>query len=527
MRAVLVVCLVACARPAPPDCLTLVAPVGPVGFDRAFTVEARVTCPGDGSLSWRSGGEGSVWKGRTPSIVEARGELPWGIVPFAPANRGEVVVEAVWRGGGVEVRRQVTVAAAARATGVPSLPAGTTYVLGGDGWRATAGPKGFEGTVAVAAGVTTFTPHRAGRFELTDGAGRQLALRVNRHDETPLDCGRADCHPQATETARSSPMTTVFHRGLEGKLAPDYDPGCAVACHTVGEPGTSDGGFVDVAAGLSFTLPAHGAPGTWDHLPRALRRLGGVGCTTCHGPAAIPEEGARWSILRADVCAVCHDAPPRYPKVAAWRASKMARADATPGTRAEGCRDCHTTWGFLSASGARQHLSQPPDDVAPMGIACAACHAPHAAALRQPPAPASLGALPPSASSVCLPCHAGSAAALWLGRGGQRADGTALEGPAPHAKVACTGCHDAAAHTFAPRCTGCHETAPPRDPSLAARAAALAARLGVTHHATPGATGPAAHNVALVAEDPAAWVHNPAYARQLLDEAERLAPRAP
>jgi hypothetical protein len=146
------VCLVACARPAPPDCLTLVAPVGPVGFDRAFTVEARVTCPGEGSLSWRSGGEGSVWKGRTPSIVEARGELPWGIVPFAPANRGEVVVEAVWRGG----RRRGPSPGHRRGGGAgdrrPSLPAGTTYVLGGDGWRATAGPKGFEGTVAVAAG---------------------------------------------------------------------------------------------------------------------------------------------------------------------------------------------------------------------------------------------------------------------------------------------------------------------------------------------------------------------------------------
>ena len=34
-------------------------------------------------------------------------------------------------------------------------------------------------------------------------------------------------------------------------------------------------------------------------------------------PGALPE--ARWSILRADVCAYCHDAPPRYGHVEGWR----------------------------------------------------------------------------------------------------------------------------------------------------------------------------------------------------------------
>jgi hypothetical protein len=198
----------------------------------------------------------------------------------------------------------------------------------------------------------------------------------------------------------------------------------------------------------------------------------------------------------------------------------MARADAVPGTRAEGCRDCHTTWGFLHATGVRPALSQPPDGVV-MGIACAACHAPHAAAVRQPAAPPSLGEVP---ASVCLPCHAGSSAALWAGRGGQRSDGSPLDGPAPHGRIACAGCHDAASHTFAARCTGCHATPPPADPALAARAAALAGKLGVTHHATGAPPTPAARNVALVVEDRGAWAHNPAYARALLDAAERVLP---
>ena len=41
------------------------------------------------------------------------------------------------------------------------------------------------------------------------------------------------------------------------------------------------------------------ALGSWDDLPRSLRRAGGVGCLSCHGPGAIPEESSRWAILRA------------------------------------------------------------------------------------------------------------------------------------------------------------------------------------------------------------------------------------
>src|SRR6185503_16115716 len=248
------------------------------------------------------------------------------------------------------------------------------------------------------------------------------------------------------------------------------------------------------------------------------RRLGGVGCLACHGPGALPEASGRWSLLRADVCATCHDAPPRYGHVAAWRATGMARADRDARTRAPACARCHTTWGFLA--GARTSFvsapvdRRPPDEVGAVGITCAACHAvhdpeaarrgaqpPQRGLLRAPPTPALAllagTALPPDAerSRVCLGCHApdaadgapaASATALWLGRGGlDPATGRPLEGPAPHATIAggCVGGHRSGAaglergagHGFVATragCAACHTGGVPED-DLAAKARAL------------------------------------------------------
>src|SRR5262249_22353462 len=139
-------------------------------------------------------------------------------------------------------------------------------------------------------------------------------------------------------------MTRIFFRGVSGQLGPDYDPRCAVACHAIGEPGLDDGGFVSVAPRFEDArLLPRGEPGAWDHLPSVLPRLGGVGCTGCHGPGAIPERTGRWAILRVEVCASCHDAPPRYGHVVAWRTSAMARSDAQAETRVGRCAACHTT----------------------------------------------------------------------------------------------------------------------------------------------------------------------------------------
>src|SRR5207302_19246 len=136
------------------------------------------------------------------------------------------------------------------------------------------------------------------------------------------------------------------------------------------EPGSRHGGCRDVASDLGWTMALDEVDGLAS-LPRALRRLAGVGCLACHGPSALPESQARWSILRSDVCAYCHDAPSRYGHVEGWRASAMARADRDPeaASRAN-CVGCHTTWGFLERiSGSREAAARrPPEETGALGI---------------------------------------------------------------------------------------------------------------------------------------------------------------
>jgi hypothetical protein len=306
-------------------------------------------------------------------------------------------------------------------------------------------------------------------------------------------------------------------------------------------------------------------------MPAALRRVSGVNCLACHGPGTVPEPQGRWALLRTDVCATCHDAPPRYGHVAAFQTSKMSRADADPRTRDDACARCHTTWGFLA-----QPERRPPAHAGPTGIGCAACHAVHpeqkdttvgrvcAAALPRDVAvpPLLRGLFPGTAakSRVCLPCHtpegdgapAASSAAIWLGRGGLDPEtGAPLDGESPHAAVdgGCVGCHRAgpdglgkgASHGFhgdEAACAGCHAPKTEDAAGLRAQAQGLLERLiGSTttvagsganpSHATPrridftSPRGRALHDVLLVLEDRGATAHNAPYARRLLTAAGR------
>jgi hypothetical protein len=588
-----------------------------LGFDAPFAIEVKAGCPQAraGRMTWRQIGgrplrdlhieeDGFRLRARTLPWPEALGRTPpWGIVPVSPATRGEAILEATWQGrDGGQVRRQLAVAAASRSAGLPTTPPGTRVLLGGAGWRVTTRPPGGKADVVVAAGLASLEPDVAGVWQLTDGGGRSLRLQARRHDEVPLDCGRGGCHEAIAAASASAAMTTVLARALASG-APDAAaagyPACAIACHATGEPGLDDGGFTSVEGELGR---AAGERTAWPELPRPLQRLGGVGCVACHGPAAVPEASARWSILRADVCATCHDAPPRYGHVAAWRETGMARADRDPRAATEpACARCHTTWGFLASqphgrdSGDRAAGGppaapdgrRPPEGIPPVGITCAACHAVHGPSLasaapgaapagapdghrpllRDIEPPALLAPVPASArarSGVCLACHtpelehavpSASAAALWLGRGGlDPRSGAPLAGPAPHAQVpgGCVGCHAGGArglergatHGFQPAaasCRSCHggkDLEPDRE--LRARAERLLATwtaagspggrnlgspaspphaaLGVVDRSSP--TGRAVWNLLLVLEDPAAAVHNPAYASALLASAE-------
>ena len=376
-------------------------------------------------------------------------------------------------------------------------------------------------------------------------------------NRTPLDCGRPDCHASETEAAVASPMTHSLERFLDAD--PTAGGGCMLDCHVAGERGLRDGGFLDVARALPFRV----SRASWDELPRGLRRVGGVTCTGCHGPAAIPEPSARRFVLSADVCATCHDAPPRYVHVEQWRASRMARSDESPTVRANPrCARCHSTAGFLAAIGVRK-VEDATEGSAPFGIACAACHAPHGAhvgetLIRSVTVPEALGGQVVAdrhpTSTVCIACHgpgqdeavpSASAAALWLGRASPPG-GEPLVGPAPHAALpgGCVACHggprptEHSFHVERERCEACHESEPREAPdgkgrTLRERALALWRELSGPEpassppHAAPVTTpanprARALYEVALVIEDPAAYAHNAAFARLLLDDAEAI-----
>lgn len=548
------------------------AGAGPeLGFDRPFSIEAKAGCPESRTtkVEWRqvSGAplpdfhvdaDGRRVTGRTAPFP-SRPFGSWGIVPLSPRTRGEAELVATYSADGAPHSRTLRLAAAARSRGLPNVATGTRLYLSKHDFRVISAPEHARAEVEASSFASSLQPDVGGAWVLGDGSGRTLRLVAGRYDETPLDCTRADCHAELDSASRGNPMTTVLQRGLDTRFGPEY-PMCAAGCHMAGEPGLDDGGFFSVASALGIGRTELGSS-DWHGLPPALRRLGGVGCLSCHGPGAIPEATARYAILRSDVCATCHDAPPRYGHVAAWQSSAMSRADADPRIAGNAaCARCHTTWGFLGSDARR-----PPEDAGPIGISCAACHSVHPhggggspapgrceeALARQRQTPALLAGATPSGSTrgqICLPCHTPSveegtpsatAAALWLGRGGLNPeDGEALNGPALASAEAadCLACHHdgpanldhGAGHAFVARRTA-------SDPGVARRARALWERLSAAD-GKPAEGGPphalerridrstkegrARWNVALVLEDPAADVHNPAYAGRLLDAAE-------
>ena len=504
----------------------------------------------------------------------------YGIVPVSARAQRERRSEITFRvelGGGAYLERGLGVSALSRASGLGDVGLSHRVLLGGEGWRLLDKPPESAAALRRVGPLFELWPDRPGSYALVDAAGHTLALHSGRYDQTPLDCGRSGCHGEIAKSAHDSPMTHVLASDLGGCHSLT-DPTCATACHTTGEPGTQDGGFAHLAAELA--LPK--LPDDYDDLPRALRRLGGVGCLACHGPTKIAAASQRHTLMKSEVCAVCHDAPPRYGHVQALASSRMGHADSSAQARREpACARCHTAWGAVGRPA-------PPSDIEPFGLTCATCHdvhphGPHAqrpggaaekmnaptygGLLRDFPLPQTLPNPPASfqgVSRVCISCHApssntlrpeASAAAIVAGQGGFEPEtGAPLAFPAPHAAApkGCLSCHDSGpegltlgkSHGFRATqesCVRCHDSPPNRDPALAQRARQLLARLDPEHsegdvgrpwHAryerllpSPQRTR-ALRNVLLVLEDPAADVHAPGYARALLDAAERLAPGA-
>ena len=543
----------------------------PLGFSAKFSVSVAHGCPerGRGQLAWRQTAgpplrelvisrDGFALSARTASFEELHPEPlradAAGIVPFSPRTQGRAVLEATWTGPfGRTVVRSVAIPATSRASGVPSVAVSQQLVLAGTGYRVKSAPPAAHAEALASGAVSLFTPDAPGRWLLEREAGASLTLDAFWHDKTPYDCGRSECHAQLAADTEGSPMSHALERQLNASAAVS----CALDCHVLGERGLDDGGFLDVAGELGFTR-FDGL--RWQDLPQPLRRLGGVRCTACHGPGAIPPPEGRTAILRSDVCATCHDAPPRYVHVQEWRASRMARSDAAESTRSGRCAACHTTAGFLAAIGARSARSV----TEPSGIACAACHAPHSThrgprLLRTLP-DATAGLEP--ATALCVRCHSPepgslqpSAAAVPIFLGRVRVPGTTdaawelVQGPSAHGAVSrgCIGCHGASTarvdHSFRSdlqSCATCHADMAPllragRELQEHARRlqAELSARCPMPEAARPPHAGQATascsaprfdrarYEVQLVLEDPAAGVHNAAFARELLRDAER------
>jgi hypothetical protein len=547
------------------------APVRVVGFDRPFEVRAVPRCEAARSASATVdvvGGAAlaqvetrenrSVLHGRTapPDALFARAAP--GLVAVSDLERRATRLRAEVRLADGRTRaHSLEVAATTRASGLANVALDHEVLIRGDRVELVEAPAGSRAKLVRYARGVGLVPDVGGRFVLTDGEAR-LTLATGRYDETPLDCGRAECHRRETEGAATTVMTHALARTLDG-TRPAAETGCTLACHATGEPGRADGGFSHVQSELDGELPPR-----FEALPRALVRLGGVGCLACHGPGAVPEPHTRFAVLGRGVCAVCHDSPPRYGHVAAFETSRMARSDRDPRTRENECARCHTGAGALG----RPALAAPAGVT--LGIGCAVCHdahperAPASPLLRELPRPATIASLPAATSGpsvVCLGCHApantdrvpeASAASLWSASGGvEPENGSALAGTAVHASHprGCLSCHDAAepgvergaSHGFRAsrsRCAPCHASPPAPAPEIRTRAGALRelleARLGsplrnprnagpphAERRALPNSSlGRALYDVLLVLEDPAADVHNPAYARLLLERAE-------
>ncbi len=529
-----------------------------LGYDTPFTLMVDSGCDEtkQGPILWRIeqganlnlniSQNGRLVSGRTPTLESLHGPVGApGLLTASPRTSARTVLSATWDDGKRKLTQVFILAAQTRQSGLPSLARGHRVWLAG-AWKVAERPKGSRAESTSADAYSALLPDALGRWLLNGPNNTSLELNVGVHGEGLLDCGRADCHREIAQHALKSPMTTVFQRGITAKLG-SYNTACVSGCHTTGELGVDDGGYDSVLGsfGLHATLPQ--GPDAFHQLPRDLRRVSGVTCTGCHGPGAIPAPTAAWAILRSDVCATCHDFPPRYEHVVRYATTRMARSPSRPALRRAPCNGCHTTSGFLTRIGASSKERTAPDEFQ-HGLSCQTCHAAHAAEtdqhlLRRPRLPDGFPSVKPDTPGLrlCVSCHSaeasGSGQATLLYASTDKA-------AAPHSGLSCTDCHGAresdprgASHDFVVRtsvCLRCHE--PPAIEKhtdkgrIADRAAALwkkRVRLPLPTPQRPAhalALSQEARLLSLILDDHGAAAHNAPYARALLDALENELP---
>lgn len=541
----------ALALPSPAAALILTTsgPVHQAGYDRDVTLTARVSGEGEASFSWRqvegpevalTGADSDTLSFRTKPLLALVPEpRHTGVVAIPASGVGRYVFEVTATRGDETARGLFAVQSAYASTGTRGVAVDTDVVLAGPADQ-TAWLWSVEGR-AYDAEVTTTLDGADTRFPVVrllvkDDlvarealSGAEIKLYGGTWDGFE-PCGR--CHEPEQDGWEGSLHATVLERGLRGLVPGGYREEC-LACHALGwQPGVDNGGFDDVARRIGWRFPTRlGAEAA--ALPPELARLGGVECLSCHGPG-------RFTPARFDtgMCAACHDLPPRYPHVAEWSATRMARLpsplpDDHPALRRP-CTRCHSTQGFVRwAKGARE--PDPPIPAEAEAIACAACHDPHDARRthqlrfvdRAPIAGREVGGL--GVGAVCVACHAtagddphapqGDVLVADAGENPHRGlPGTCVACHRPHG-FAAVGCGEAA-------CAACHEG--PCDGSLRREVdghlAELDAALGDrARSARPSADeSRAALLLETVRRDGSHGAHNPPHVRSLLREAARL-----
>ncbi|MDI7266868.1 MAG: hypothetical protein QME96_02605 [Myxococcota bacterium] len=455
-----------------------------VGYGMPVELRAEMRCPPPGPVAfmWEQidgepllgraeSSDSAVLAFRTPPLA-VRSRRP-DILSISPAQAGRYGFRVTARAeGGWTAEADATVTAASVQPGVVGVGTGTdVHIDPGtalpDGvWRLVSQPPGSQAafrpvpTTDGAAGVVRLRPDLPGPYEVLEVRSRtRMVIEAYAWDVVLRDCHRPDCHPGE----QAGWALTAHARALDARLGapePHRFGGECLSCHVVGwDPGARNGGFDDVAAALRVDVRA-GFPGGGAALPRDLRRLANVWCGVCHGPARLPAHDKRPMVVRAGVCATCHDMPPRYRHVAEWRTSRMSVHVADEALLDPPCSGCHTAQGAIAKMRGRIVSAVDPSPAEP--VTCAVCHVLHSGApamLRRIGTTATVSGAVQEAGrgAVCIDCH----------QAGHRADGaTEAERFAPMASQAeillgkgAFGFDGTPAHLPPNLCVDCHMAA--------------------------------------------------------------------
>lgn len=196
------------------------------------------------------------------------------------------------------------------------------------------------------------------------------------------------CHGPVIKAWQTTGHSMIFQRGIDGHLSEKLYASDCIECHSVGYNKNNtalNGGWDDIAQEAGWTFPENIRQGNFNQLIRNypdLSNLANVQCENCHGPGSehlgIFDQNQIVISLSSGVCACCHDSN-EYVQPYQWDSSAHAHSQGTPEDlelmNQPGCADCHTGQGFLQVVINGEISDAPYKEV--NGITCAVCHDPH------------------------------------------------------------------------------------------------------------------------------------------------------